>query len=520
MIRSNGEVRCYYPDAKVVRIEPRTFRNAFPSLSPQQQKALTDYYEFRKAGGRSRRRPRDAGVGVRAEGRPALRAQVLGRRRDRAARSRRASSNERNEIVEQFAFTEIAIGAKIDREMVKPTWPATPPDWQVRQSRSGEPTRTDTGWTVTRRRPDSSRSSTAIATLRGKRAQVAHLVYSDGLVAVSVFVEPIGAASHPDRALRSRAASTSSSAQQDDEYVVTVLGEAPATTVRQIANSGGASPLHAVSLLNLVRAKRQIPHDAPQSFPFVAAAVAAAFAASPAVAVPRAPAQGRLAGPARFHRALRKAGPGGRQHRRHRRRSGARAVPELSEDDPFYEFFRRFGQIPRRAARPSASSTSSRSARASSSRATATSSPTRTSSTARTRSTVKLDRQARVQGQGHRRRQAHRTWRCSRSRRKDLPKVTIGDPDKLKVGEWVVAIGKPFGLENTMTAGIVSAKGRDLPQENLVPFIQTDAAVNPGNSGGPLFNLQRRGRRHQLADLLAHRRLHGARRSRSRSTSR
>lgn len=71
----------------------------------------------------------------------------------------------------------------------------------------------------------------------------------------------------------------------------------------------------------------------------------------------------------------------------------------------------------------------------------------------------------------------------------NLPTVTIGDPEKLKVGEWVVAIGKPFGLENTMTAGIVSAKGRDLPQENLVPFIQTDAAINPGNSGGPLFNM-------------------------------
>ena len=73
---------------------------------------------------------------------------------------------------------------------------------------------------------------------------------------------------------------------------------------------------------------------------------------------------------------------------------------------------------------------------------------------------------------------------------KDLPEVTIGDPDKLKVGEWVVAIGKPFGFENTMTAGIVSAKGRDLPQENFVPFIQTDVAINPGNSGGPLFNMR------------------------------
>ena len=71
-----------------------------------------------------------------------------------------------------------------------------------------------------------------------------------------------------------------------------------------------------------------------------------------------------------------------------------------------------------------------------------------------------------------------------------LPKVTLGDPAKLKVGEWVVAIGSPFGFENSVTAGIVSAKGRSLPQENLVPFIQTDVAINPGNSGGPLFNLQ------------------------------
>lgn len=70
-----------------------------------------------------------------------------------------------------------------------------------------------------------------------------------------------------------------------------------------------------------------------------------------------------------------------------------------------------------------------------------------------------------------------------------LPKANVGDPSKLKVGEWVAAIGSPFGLENTMTAGIVSAKGRALPQENFVPFIQTDVAINPGNSGGPLYNL-------------------------------
>ena len=71
----------------------------------------------------------------------------------------------------------------------------------------------------------------------------------------------------------------------------------------------------------------------------------------------------------------------------------------------------------------------------------------------------------------------------------DLPILKFGDSDKLKVGEWVLAIGSPFGFDHSVTAGIVSAKGRNLPSDNYVPFIQTDVAINPGNSGGPLFNL-------------------------------
>jgi serine protease Do len=70
-----------------------------------------------------------------------------------------------------------------------------------------------------------------------------------------------------------------------------------------------------------------------------------------------------------------------------------------------------------------------------------------------------------------------------------LPAVKLGTAKDLKVGEWVLAIGSPFGFEHSATAGIVSAKGRNLPSENYVPFIQTDVAINPGNSGGPLFNL-------------------------------
>lgn len=72
----------------------------------------------------------------------------------------------------------------------------------------------------------------------------------------------------------------------------------------------------------------------------------------------------------------------------------------------------------------------------------------------------------------------------------DLPAVKIGASKDLKVGEWVLAIGSPFGFESSATAGIVSAKGRSLPSENYIPFIQTDVAINPGNSGGPLFNLK------------------------------
>jgi serine protease Do len=75
----------------------------------------------------------------------------------------------------------------------------------------------------------------------------------------------------------------------------------------------------------------------------------------------------------------------------------------------------------------------------------------------------------------------------------DLPTLKLAEPDSLKVGEWVLAIGSPFGLDFSVTAGIVSAMGRSLPtatNDNYVPFIQTDVAINPGNSGGPLFNLE------------------------------
>jgi len=163
--------------------------------------------------------------------------------------------------------------------------------------------------------------------------------------------------------------------------------------------------------------------------------------------------------------------------------------PELAEDDPFYDFFRRFGQIPRGRGTPDREfdqqSVGSGFLISSDGYLITNAHVVDGADEVTVKLTDKREFKAKVIGADKRTDIA-----LLKIEGKDLPKVTIGDPEKLRVGEWVVAIGKPFGLESTMTAGIVSAKGRDLPQENLIPFIQTDAAVNPGNSGGPLFNLK------------------------------
>ena len=166
----------------------------------------------------------------------------------------------------------------------------------------------------------------------------------------------------------------------------------------------------------------------------------------------------------------------------------ARGMPELSEDDPFYEFFRRFGQVPPRRGQerePEPQAVGSGFVIGSDGHVLTNAHVVDGADEVTVRLSDKREFKAKVLGTDKRTDIA-----LLKIEAKDLPTVTIGDPEKLRVGEWVVAIGKPFGLENTMTAGIVSAKGRDLPQENLVPFIQTDVAINPGNSGGPLFNMK------------------------------
>ncbi|MHB1099865.1 MAG: DegQ family serine endoprotease [Burkholderiales bacterium] len=163
--------------------------------------------------------------------------------------------------------------------------------------------------------------------------------------------------------------------------------------------------------------------------------------------------------------------------------SGVPVMPGLSPDDPFYQFFRRFGpQTPRDY---EARSLGSGFIISSDGYILTNAHVVDSADEVMVKLNDKRQFKARVIGVDKRSDVA-----LVKIKAQGLPFVTRGDPAKLKVGEWVVAIGSPFGFDNTVTAGIVSAKGRALPQEDYVPFIQTDVAINPGNSGGPLFNME------------------------------
>ncbi|MDD4959378.1 MAG: DegQ family serine endoprotease [Gallionella sp.] len=160
----------------------------------------------------------------------------------------------------------------------------------------------------------------------------------------------------------------------------------------------------------------------------------------------------------------------------------AQGFPNLPEGDPFFEFFRRFApQMPRE---QESQSLGSGFIISSDGYILTNAHVVDSAEKITVRLTDKREFQAKVIGADKRTDVAVLKIEAT-----GLPKMAIGDPSKLKVGEWVIAIGSPFGFDSSVTAGIVSAKGRTLPKDNLVSFIQTDVAINPGNSGGPLFNM-------------------------------
>lgn len=234
MVRAANEVRLYLPDAKVVRVEPRSFRNVFPSLSPEQIKNLSQYYDFKRIGG-ERIAGHTADIVV-FEPKDGLRyGHKFWSDTGTNLLLKARLVNEKGEVVEEFSFTDVSVGAKIDKDMVKPSWATIPSDWTVKQGGPGDVVINDTGWTVGKLPPGFAKIMEGFRTLRGKPNPVAHIVFSDGLVAVSVFIEPITVTQTQFGLTQAGGLNVFST--RNDAFLITVLGEAPPATVRQIAQS-------------------------------------------------------------------------------------------------------------------------------------------------------------------------------------------------------------------------------------------------------------------------------------------
>ncbi|HEY8242297.1 MAG: MucB/RseB C-terminal domain-containing protein [Vicinamibacteria bacterium] len=234
VIRNKGEVRCYYPDARLVRVEPRTFRNAFPSLSPKQLESLAKYYTVKKGGS------------GRVAGLEAQSWQFVPRDGLRYGHEfwtdptsgmllKARTINETGEIIEQFAFSDLTLGVKPDRDAARATWGLLPQGWQEKQTKIGTGVIEETGWNVTRMPPGFTRIMEGRRRAKDKDGGLAQIVLSDGLVAVSVFVEARGGMQRSTGRARQGGINTFSVRQ--DDYMITALGEAPAEAVRLIATS-------------------------------------------------------------------------------------------------------------------------------------------------------------------------------------------------------------------------------------------------------------------------------------------
>ena len=236
VIRTNDEVTCYLPQTKTVIIEKRGKRR-FPSLLPEQLTGVADNYAVSVAG-MDRVAGHDCHVIVLAP-RDKLR---YGHHFCADAGSglplRARTFNEKNEPLESFAFTELKIGGSFNRDQVRSRYAAAAKgrDWKVDHSQySSAEQAADTGWVLTQQPTGFKKLTELKRSFAGRAAKISHIVYSDGLAAVSVFVEPMPK-TRPAQMLSHQGA-VNIYVRPVADHMVTVLGEAPAATVMQIANS-------------------------------------------------------------------------------------------------------------------------------------------------------------------------------------------------------------------------------------------------------------------------------------------
>ena len=234
VIRTNDQVTCYLPDTKTVLIEKRSARR-FPALLPEQLSGVADNYVV-SVGGMDRVAGYDCRV-VLLEPKDKLR---YGHQFCAEAGSglplRARTLSEKNQLLEAFAFTELRIGGSFSRDQVKSRYAARSKEWKVDHSALAiTDVPADTGWTLTRQPTGFKKLTELKRSIAGRAGMVSHIVYSDGLAAVSVFIEPLPKA-RPVRSLSHQGA-VNIYIRPIADHMVTVLGEAPAATVMQIANS-------------------------------------------------------------------------------------------------------------------------------------------------------------------------------------------------------------------------------------------------------------------------------------------
>ena len=236
IIRSNDEVRCYLPESKTVIVEKRTHRTkSFPALLPEQLNNLSESYLIKMGG-----HERIAGFDCQAlilEPRDGLRyGHKFWAEMNSGLLLKASMLDEKNEVVEQFAFTQLFIGGPIDKEMLKPRFSAKTPEWRYDRAAQAEPVSTSSGWAIRLPLAGFKKIMETRRVISGKPAPISHIVYSDGLVAVSVFIEPLGAKTKPMNGLQKRGALNVYTKPVAD-FQITVLGETPPITVMEIGNS-------------------------------------------------------------------------------------------------------------------------------------------------------------------------------------------------------------------------------------------------------------------------------------------
>ncbi|MEP6701438.1 MAG: MucB/RseB C-terminal domain-containing protein [Betaproteobacteria bacterium] len=233
VIRNNEQVTCYLPDFKLIRIENRSSRSVFPSLLPNQIATLARNYIMRR-GDPARIAGLEAQTFV-MEPRDGMRyGHVFWTDAGTGLLLKTRMFDENSRVVEMSTFLELQIDAKLDKSMVQPSYPTQPTDWLVQRT-PAESVQKPTGWWVMRLPSGFSKIVEGFRMLPNRSEPVAHLVYTDGLVSVSVFVEAMPGT--PQVLGWSQQGAINIYKRQLDDNLVTVLGETPGVTVRQIANS-------------------------------------------------------------------------------------------------------------------------------------------------------------------------------------------------------------------------------------------------------------------------------------------